>query len=98
MDTDSLCYQLTSNNIYKDFQKHSEHFDFSNFPTSHPNFSLTNKLVIGKMKDENKGVIMTEFVGLRAKCYSYVTEAGIEVKKNKGIPTSIVRQSMQHED
>ena len=50
------------------------------------------------MKDENKGVIMTEFVGLRAKCYSYVTEAGIEVKKNKGIPKSIVRHSMQHED
>ena len=28
---------------------------------------------------------MTEFVGLRAKFCSYLTEDGIEIKKNKGI-------------
>ena len=61
-------------------------------------FSLINKKVIGKMKDENGGVIMSEFVGLRAKCYSYVTEAGIEVKKDKGVSKSLVKHSMRHED
>ena len=97
MDTDSLCYQLITNNIYTDFQRHSEHFDFSNYKTDHPNYSITNMKVIGKMKDENGGVIMTEFVGLRAKCYSFINEAGIEVKKDKGIPKSVVQHSMQHE-
>ena len=82
-DTNSLCYQMTSNNIYADFQKHSnKYFDFSNFPSSHPNYSITNKKKIGMMKDENAGRIMLEFVGLRAKCYSFTTEHDIEIKKN----------------
>ena len=50
------------------------------------------------MKDENEGRIMLEFVGLRAKCYSFTTEHDLEIKKNKGIPKYVVQQKMRHED
>ena len=36
------------------------------------------------MKDELGGKIMTNFVGLRAKTYSYLIDGGSENKKAKG--------------
>ena len=36
------------------------------------------------MKDKLDGKIMTKFVGLRAKYYSYLKDAGSEDKKAKG--------------
>ena len=40
--------------------------------------------LIGLMKDELGGKFMTEFVGLRAKSYSYLIDDGREDKKAKG--------------
>ena len=48
-----------------------------------------NKKVIGLMKDELGGEIMTEFVPLRPKMYAYKT-GGSESKKCKGITKYIV--------
>ena len=45
-------------------------FDFSNYSKDSKFFDETNKKVIGKMKDEFGGVIVTEFVGLKSKMYS----------------------------
>ena len=47
-----------------------ERFDFSNYSKDSKLFDETNKKVIGKMKDEFGGVIVTEFVGLKSKMYS----------------------------
>ena len=45
-------------------------FDFSNYSKDSKLFDNTNKNVIGKMRDENGGVIIDEFVGLKSKMYS----------------------------
>ena len=43
-----------------------------------------NKKVIGLMKDELGGKIMTKFVELRAKRYNYLSDNNDEDKKAKG--------------
>ena len=54
----------------KNFFKWKDLFDFSNYSKDSKNFDDANKKVIGKMKDEFAGVIVTEFVGLKSKMYS----------------------------
>ena len=51
-------------NLWKDL------FDFSNYPKDSKFFNETNKNVIGKMKDEFSGVMVTEFVALKSKIHS----------------------------
>ena len=66
-DTDSLTYEIKSKNVFEEFFKWKDLFDFSNYSKF---FDETNKKVIGKMKDEFGGVIVNEFVGLKSKIYS----------------------------
>ena len=74
-DTDSLTYEIKSENFYEDFFKWKDLFDFSNYSKDSKFFDDTNKKVIGKMKDEYGGVIIDQFIGLKSKMYS--------TKKNK---------------
>lgn len=81
-DTDSLMYQIQTD-VYKDMQEDQDLFDTSEYPPEHFLFSEANKKKIGKFKDENAGEHVLEFVGLRAKMYSMVTEEGKEKKTAK---------------
>ena len=69
-DTDSLTYEIKSENVYEEFFKWKDLFDFSNYSSNSKFFDNTNKKVIGEMKDEYGGVIIDEFVGLKSKMYS----------------------------
>ena len=69
-DTDSLTYEIKSKNVYEEFFKWKDLFHFSNYSKDSKFFNETNKKVIGKMKDEFGGVIVTEFVVLKSKMYS----------------------------
>ena len=89
-DTDSLCYEIHTEDIYKDMQQDSNHFDFSDYPTDHPLYSIKNKKVIGKMKDETSSIPISEYCGLRAKMYS-MTSGGKEKKTTKGISRSAAK-------
>ena len=51
-ETDSLTYEIKSENFYEKLFKHEDLFDFSNYPKDSKFFDKTNKKVIGKMKDE----------------------------------------------
>ena len=57
-----------------------------------------NKKVIGLMKDELGGKIMTDFVALRPKLYSYKVLDGLEDKKCKGIKKCVVKKTLTFED
>ena len=67
-DTDSLTYEIKSENVYEEFFKWKDLFDFSNYSKDSKFFDETNKKVIGKMKDESERKITDEFVGLSQRC------------------------------
>ena len=69
-DTDSLTYEIKSENVYEEFFKWKDLFDFSNYSKDSKFYDDANKKVIGKIKDEYGGVIIDEFVGLKSKMYS----------------------------
>ena len=50
-DTDSLTYEIKSENVYEELFKWKDLFDFSNYSKDSKFFDETNKKVIGKMKD-----------------------------------------------
>ena len=58
-------------------------YDTSNYTVERPLPMGENKKKIGFMKDELGGRIMKEFIGLRPKCYSYLTDDGNIDKKSK---------------
>ncbi|GBM66445.1 hypothetical protein AVEN_266971-1 [Araneus ventricosus] len=67
-DTDSLCYEIATEDLFKDFEDMKQYFDFSDYPLDHPLFSLENKKKrIGFLKDELNGQPCFEYVGLRSK-------------------------------
>ena len=63
-DTDSLMYEIKTVDVHEDFSSNKEMFDFSNYSTKSKYYDNSNKLVIGKMKDETRGTVIEEFVGL----------------------------------
>ena len=100
-DTDSLKYKIETEPFYKDIRKDEKDiFDTSNYPPDHPSGipSGFNKKVLGMFKDEAAGEVIDEFVGLRAKLYSYKMLKGEESKKCKGVKKSVVKKSIAHED
>ena len=74
MDTDSLIYSIEADNFYKDIADDlKDRFYTRGHNSSRPLPVGLNKKVIGLIKDELGGEIMTEFVPLRPKMYAYKT-------------------------
>ena len=69
-DTDSLTYEIKTENVYEEFLKWKDLFDFSNYAKDSRFFNETNKQDIGKMEDEFGGIIVIKFIGLKSKMYS----------------------------
>ena len=100
-DTDSLMYEIETEDFYKDISEDvKDRFDTSDYPESHPSGIPTgiNKKVLGMFKDEAAGKIIKEFVGLRAKLYSFIMEDGKENKRCKGVKKQVVESSITHKD
>ena len=58
-------YEIETEDVYKDFNSDKEMFDFSNYSTKSKYYDDSNKLVIGKLKDETGSVGIEEFVELK---------------------------------
>ena len=100
-DTDSLMCEIETEDFYKDISGDvRDRFDTSDYPDNHPSGIPTgiNKKVLGMFKDEAAGKTIKEFVGLRAKLYSFKMEEGRENKKCKGVKKQVVENSITHED
>ena len=99
-DTDSFLYEIQTEDFYKDISGDvKDRFDTNDYPENHPSGIPTgiNNKVLGMFKDEVAGKNIKEFVGLRAKLYSFKTE-GKENKKCKGIKKAVVAKSIRHEN
>jgi len=97
-DTDSLVYDIETEDVYKDMVDDSDIYDTSDYPVDHYLHSATNKKIIGKFKDENNGKIMNEFVGLRSKMYSYqmYEDPAEKHQRLKGVSRSVVANEVSH--
>ena len=106
-DTDSLMYEITTDDFYKDISKDVKtKFDTSDYPPGHESGILTgvNKKVIGMFKDEVAGRQITHFFGLRPKLYSFKVEdqstgaKSAETKKCKGVKKNVVKKGVDFQD
>ena len=85
-DTD-LMYENKTEDVYEDFNSNKKLFDFSNYWTKSKYNDDSNKLVTGKMKDETGGVVIEEFLGLKA---LYLVNYNSEHKKAKGVNRNVI--------
>ena len=99
MDTDSFIINIKTNDFYKDISHDVENrFDTSNYEVNRPLPTGKNKKIIGLMKDDLGGKIITEFVTLRPKTYSFVTGDGKEDKKTKGTKKCVIKKMIKFND
>ena len=88
-DTDGLFNEIKTEDAYEDFSSDKEMLDFSNYSTKSKYYDDSNKLVIGKMKEKTRGVVIKEFVGLKPKMYSFLV-GNNQHKKAKGVNRNAV--------
>ena len=87
MDTDSFIIHIETEDFYKDISDDVKaRFDTSGYLKDDKRLPVgLNKKVIGKMKDELNGIVMSEFVSLASKVYPYVCDNDKIDKSVKGI-------------
>ena len=88
MDTDSFLSQIFTKDFYADMVDDVDEWsDMSNYSPTTPITLLMsrNKKVIGKMKDEMRGCMITDLVPLRSKSYAYKMHDGSQGKKCKEV-------------
>ena len=105
-DTDSFIMHIKTDDFYKDISVDVDKwFDTSNFNKNYnkPLQIGKNKKVLGKFKDEIGSKIMTEFVALRAKTYSFLIDEytdhnyeknKIVKKKAKGTKKRVIKREI----
>ena len=84
-DTDSLMYDIKTEDVYEDLESIKDKFDFSDYPKDSKLYSTENKKLAGKFKDEANGKQITEFTGHRAKEYCIKFDDGKQKPTAKGI-------------
>ena len=99
MDTDRFVMHIKTNDFYKDIANDVEcKFDTSNYEGKRSLPIEKNKKVIGLMKDELGVEIITEFIALRPKTYSYLTDNYKIDKKAKGTKKCIIKNMIKLDD
>ena len=87
---DYYSYEIKTEDVYEDFNNEKEMFDFSNYSTKSKYYDNSNKLLVGKMKDETGDVAIEEFVGLKPKMHSYLLDDNSEHRQVKSVNRNAV--------
>ena len=99
MDTDSFIMNIKRNDFYKDMSDDVDNrFDTSNYEIKIPLSIGKNKKIIGLMKDKLGGEIITEFIALRPKTYSYLTDNDKIDKRAKGTKKCVIKKMIKFDD
>ena len=99
MDTSSFIINIKTKDFYEDIANDiKKRFYTSNYEVKRPLPKGKNKKVIGLMKDELGGKIMTEFAPLRPKLYSYLMDHGNSNKKAKGTKKCVIKRRLKFND
>ena len=99
MDTDSFVMNIKTNDFYKDISRDvGNKFDTSNYEVNRLLPMEKNKKVLGLMKVELGGEIIAEFITLRPKTYSYLTDNDEEDKKAKGTKKCVIKKTIKFND
>ena len=83
-------YEIKTEDVYEDFSRAKEMFDFNNYSAKPKYYDDSKKLVVGKMEDEKAGVAIEEFVGLKPKMYLFLVDDCKEHKKAKAVNKNVV--------
>ena len=89
-DIDCLMYEIKTKDLYKDFSKDKDMFDFSSYSAKSNYYDASNKFVVGKMKDKTADFSIEEFVGLKPRLYSSSVNDSSEYKKAKGVNKNVI--------
>ena len=95
-DTDSLCYEITTEDAYQDMWCHKKAYDFSDYAKNGPFYDASNKKVPRKFKDECGGLLVGSFIGLRSKMYSYLMDNGKNNKTCKRVKKDVIKKNISH--
>ena len=97
--TDSLMYEINNQNPYAIMRSNIDAFDTSDYPAKKQfDMPLKNKKVVGLIKKECNGKIITKCVGLWSKMYSVRVENEDCIKKGKDVKTFVVQQTIEFKD
>lgn len=102
VETDALAYNIQTEDIYQD-RIGDDQFDFSAYPKDHPCYNSHNKKVPGKMSDEWKNRICTEYIALMARTNVALLKDPHQKEyettmKTKGLPKSFARNALRFEN
>ena len=96
--TDSFIFTIKTDDFYKDIDNDIDNWsDTSNFnkEDNRPFKVGVNKKIIGKFKGELGGSIMTEFVALASKLYSFLEDNDKCEKKAKGVKKCVIKKVLK---
>ena len=76
-------FEIKPEYVYEGSSNNKEEFHFTSYSTKSKYCDDSNKLVIGKIKDENAGVAVKQFVGLKPKIYFLLVDDNSKHVKSK---------------
>ncbi|XP_050693786.1 uncharacterized protein LOC126984249 [Eriocheir sinensis] len=97
-DTDSLITEIETPDLLTEYSQEpfKSYIDTSNFSPSHSLYSTDNKGKLGFLKSEVGERTISEFVGVKPKCYSILLADGDRLSSPKGVP-KFIKKKIAHQ-